>query len=445
MNKDNKEYKPGTYINKKIRKKRLGKMCPTCTRCSDRSFCKHRKNIKLMRKCENCKNCTDKDNCDVFYMSMQNKITITVGVDEETGKKIRKSFSGDTQNEAVYNSEKYKKDVKDGTVKPQLKKKINSIESIIQKYEDYKNKSGETNDNSYHTNMCTLNRIKQNDWAFISIKQVKKEQIENFLALEKENGQSNSVLKKDYNMIKKAYEIAKYEGHTKNNFFEGPYAIKRPKSLKKDQKTQAFTTDENIVLLKYLYTHNVTHRNEYLLCFHSGLRIGEVLALEVEDIDWENNCIHITRTTTIDKNGKVVLGPCPKTDNGERDVIITELTKPILENAIANKNPSKENLLFCKKDGGLYTDSALNSYLKRICDKAGIKSRAHNHKLRKNFNTRGVEAGVDYKVLEENAGHGDIRILMDTYVDAQKDFKEKELQKYVEYVKLMLGDLIYRN
>ena len=55
------------------------------------------------------------------------------------------------------------------------------------------------------------------------------------------------------------------------------------------------------------------------------------------------------------------------------------------------------------------------------------------------------EAGVDYKVLEENAGHGDIRILMDTYVDAQKDFKEKELQKYVEYVKLMLGDLIYRN
>lgn len=131
--------------------------------------------------------------------------------------------------------------------------------------------------------------------------------------------------------------------------------------------------------------------------------------MEVEDIDFENNCIHITRTTTLDKNGKVILGPCPKTDNGERDVIITELTKPILKEAIANRNPSKENLIFCKPDGGIYTDSALNSCLKRICEKAGITTRVHNHKLRKNFNTRGVEAGVDYKVLEENLGHSDIR------------------------------------
>ena len=253
--------------------------------------------------------------------------------------------------------------------------------------------------------MCTLNRIKQNDWAFIPIRQVKKEQIEAFLAKEKEIGQSNSVLKKDTNMLKKAYEIAKYEGYTKNKFFDGPYGIKRPKSLKKDKKTEAFTTDENIIILRYLYSHKVNHKNEYLLCFHSGLRIGEVLALEVPDIDFDNNLIHITRTTTLDKKGKVILGPCPKTDTGERDVVITELTKPILEDAIKNRNPSKENLLFCKTNGGLYTDSALNSCLKRICEKAGIKSRAHNHKLRKNFNTRGVESGVDYKVLQDNLGH----------------------------------------
>ena len=405
MDKDGKDYKAGTYTNKKIRPKRLKKMCPVCSRCSDRSFCKHRKNIKLMRKCENCKNCKDKEHCDVFYISFQNKITVPVGVDDETGKKIRKSFSGNTQNEAVYNSEKYKKDVENGVIKPQVKKRDTSIVSIIEKYEDYKNNNGDTNDNSYHTNMCTLNRIKQNDWAFIPIRQVKKEQIEAFLAKEKEIGQSNSVLKKDTNMLKKAYEIAKYEGYTKNKFFDGPYGIKRPKSLKKDKKTEAFTTDENIIILRYLYSHKVNHKNEYLLCFHSGLRIGEVLALEVPDIDFDNNLIHITRTTTLDKKGKVILGPCPKTDTGERDVVITELTKPILEDAIKNRNPSKENLLFCKTNGGLYTDSALNSCLKRICEKAGIKSRAHNHKLRKNFNTRGVESGVDYKVLQDNLGH----------------------------------------
>lgn len=420
MTKKEKEYKAGTYITKKPRKKRLGKMCPVCSRCSDREYCRHRKNLKLMQRCENCKTCNDKENCDVFYIGEQHRITIPVGIDEETGKVIRKTFSGKTQSEAIYNSEKYKKDVENGTIKPKIKTTVHSIVSIIEEYENHKNNNGITNDNSYLTNMHTLNRIKENSWAYIPIKKVKKEQIEKFLIQERECGKSNSVLKKDSRMLKKAFDIAKYQNYVPINFFYGPYGIITPRSIKKDRKTQAFTQDENLILLKYLYTHKVTHRNEFLLCYHTGMRIGEVLALEVEDIQWENNVIHISRTTTNDKKGHVKLGPCPKTGNGERDIIITELIKPILEDAIKNRYPSKENLLFCKPNGSVYTDSALNSCLKRICDKAGITSRVHNHKLRKNFNTRGVEAGVDYKVLEDNAGHSDIHMVLDTYTDAQK-------------------------
>lgn len=405
MSTNKKEYKVGTYVNKKPRKNRQGKMCPVCTRCSDRSFCKHRKNTKLMRKCENCKACSDKVNCDVFYINIQNKITIPVAIDEGTGQQIRRSFSGKTGNEAVYNSEKYKKDVENGVIKPKIKKTVHSIVTIVQTYEDYKNNNGITNDNTYTTNMQTLNRIKNNSWAFIPIKKVKREQIEEFFISERTIGQSNSTLKKDFQMLKKAFEIAKSENYIEKNFFIGPYGLRTPKSLKKDNKTKAFSIEDNITILKYLYTHNVSHKNEFLLLFHSGPRVGEVLALCVQDIDWENHCIHINRTTTHNKQGKVILGPCTKTPDGERDIPITELTEPILKDAIANRNPSKENLLFCKKDGSLYTDNALNSCLKRICEKAGITSRAHNHKLRKNFNTRGIEAGVDYKVLEENAGH----------------------------------------
>ena len=159
----------------------------------------------------------------------------------------------------------------------------------------------------------------------------------------------------------------------------------------------------------------------------SEYEYGECLALQVDDVDFENNILHIRRTTTLNKEGKVVLGPCTKTPSGERKIIITELIKPVLEDAIRNKKTSELNLLFCKDDGGLYSDSALNSSLKRLSKKAGIECRVHNHKLRKNFNTRGVEAGIDYKVLEENAGHSDIHILMDTYVDAHDDFKETEI------------------
>ena len=440
-----KDYVVGTYVNKKVRPKRLGKMCPVCSRCSDRSFCRHRKNVKLMRKCENCKTCKDKANCDVFYFSFQNKITIPIEASDEEGNSvtIRKSFSGKTGNEAIYNSEKYKKDVNSGTVKPVVKSKVNSIESIVQEFEDYKNSIGKTNDNSYLTNMQTLKRLKTNKWLFEPIRKVKRKQIEDFLLEERNAGQSNSVLKKDYNMLKQAFEIAKYKDLVHNNYFEGPYAIVRPISLKKDKKTEAFTPEENLKILKYIYTHNVTHKHEFLICFHHGIRIGETLAISKDSIDLENNILHIDKTTTLDKSGKVIIGPCTKTPEGERKLVITELTHDIFKAAIDNMIPNENNLLFCKSDGTPYTDSALNSYLKRIAEKAGIKSRVHNHKLRNNFNTRGVEIGIDYDALKLNAGHADIHQTIDTYATPKEEFLSKELQKYVDYVKMCLGDLIY--
>lgn len=37
-------------------------------------------------------------------------------------------------------------------------------------------------------------------------------------------------------------------------------------------------------------------------------------------------------------------------------------------------------------------------------------------------------------------GHSDIRIAMDTYTDVQKNFQKEQLQKYVDKIKMELGD-----
>ena len=37
-------------------------------------------------------------------------------------------------------------------------------------------------------------------------------------------------------------------------------------------------------------------------------------------------------------------------------------------------------------------------------------------------------------------GHSDIRITMDTYTDVQKNFQKEQLQKYVDKIKMELGD-----
>ncbi len=56
------------------------------------------------------------------------------------------------------------------------------------------------------------------------------------------------------------------------------------------------------------------------------------------------------------------------------------------------------------KNGKVFTDSALNSCLKRICKFVGIEDNAHNHKLRHSYSTNSYSVGIDYKVMEETLG-----------------------------------------
>lgn len=431
-----KDYKPGTYLTKKARKNKKGTICPVCASCNNKKFCKNRKDTKLMRQCPDCKECRDAENCDSFYLGTENKVLIPIGRDEETGRIIRKSFSGETKSEATYKSVQYQKDLECGNIEPIIRKTIHSVVSIIQEYEDNKLKNGIISECTYHTNMFTLSRIKDKKWANKPIHEVSRKEIESFLLDERANGMSNSILKKDYAIVRAAFDIAldrKYILNT-NHFFLGRYGIIRPKSLKKDKKVRALTIDEQVKLTKYLKENDIKHKDIFMLCLNTGARIGEILALKLEDVDLNNNCFYIRRTTTLDENGKVILGDTTKTYNGERIVILNQITKPVIEHAIQCKNFSQDNLIFCKEDGTLYGDTGMNSAFKRICKNAGIKSDVNTHMLRHTFVTRSKEAGVDASATKTSVGHGDIRITQNIYNEDQREYLEEQNKLYLNYI-----------
>ena len=153
---------------------------------------------------------------------------------------------------------------------------------------------------------------------------------------------------------------------------------------------------------------------------------------------------NVKRTTTQDKEGHTIVGNRTKTPSGDRIIALTELTEPVLEHAIKNMKPNENNLLFCNEYGNAFTDSTLNDCLKRICKFIGIADNAHNHKLRHSYSTNSYSAGIDYKVMEETMGHSDIRMTIDTYTDLPLETQQKELQKYVDSVKMLMGDSINR-
>ena len=95
-----------------------------------------------------------------------------------------------------------------------------------------------------------------------------------------------------------------------DNYFTGEEPIVRPHSFKVEVKVDALSRTEEFLLNQYLNTHITKYKNIILLALYTGMRIGEILALTPNDIQWhegEYGIINVERTITQDKNGKNII------------------------------------------------------------------------------------------------------------------------------------------
>ena len=76
--------------------------------------------------------------------------------------------------------------------------------------------------------------------------------------------------------------------------------VDKPKSKKQDKKIEALTFEEHKMFIGAL--KNRKYEYIFLLAINTGMRIGEILSLRVDDIDFKEKCIKIRRTVTKDVN-----------------------------------------------------------------------------------------------------------------------------------------------
>ena len=213
--------------------------------------------------------------------------------------------------------------------------------------------------------------------------------------------------------------------------------IQKPKSKKAIKKIRALTLEEQQKFIDSI--KNLKKEHEYqnigLVMLYSGMRIGEVLALSKNNIDFENKIITVTRTLTRDEDGKVLLGKEDKvkTYAGLREVRMTATLEPILKEAIKKSISNKQNLVFTRENGVFLTGGMVNSALKRFAISNDIlsKGKLTNHMLRHTYATRMIEAGVPAHVLQKLLGHEDISETINTYTDVFERY-EKKYDKTIE-------------
>ena len=141
---------------------------------------------------------------------------------------------------------------------------------------------------------------------------------------------------------------------------------------------------------------------------YSGLRLGEVLALRVGDIDLKAGVIRIERS--LSTKGTIEE---PKSDSGRRAVPMVGILREELA-AYILPTAMPDDLLFSTKSGRpLDHSNALKRFL-RALEAAGLK-RVTIHSLRHSFASVALDNGVPIKALQRALGHAKASMTLDTY------------------------------
>lgn len=364
---------------------------------------------------------------------------------DDFGNRKRKSIYGKTKNECYQKEKDFRSQVhryveneyKTTTICDLLRTDyVSDYEAGIVKFATYKR------------NLYTLSIIEESGLKNIPIYKIQEKQIQYFLNNIKHK--ANSTIDKVYQALNKAFRLATYYKIVDINPMDSPL-IKKPVSIRSDKDVLAFNIEEQKAFLNELNNYKKQknrnyYKAQFLIAIHMGLRIGEINALQVSDIDLINKTIKINKTITEseDENdaNRIKVGTTPKTDAGNRTVNIPTFLLPDIKEAIDNMVPNKGNYVFMGVNNKFLTDSQVNSAFKRLCDKClneeSLAKGFSEHCLRHTFATRCIESGMSAAVLKSILGHADISTTLNNYFTAFEKYKQDSLNMYENYMKGIL-------
>ena len=163
-----------------------------------------------------------------------------------------------------------------------------------------------------------------------------------------------------------------------------------------------------------------------VLCLYTGIRVGELLALEWKDIDFNKGELSVTKTC---HDGKVEgrfgrVTNSPKTNASYRTIPIPKQIIPYLKE-LKTKTLSKYVISNGEKT---MTVRSYQRSFESLLQKLKISHKGF-HSLRHTFATRALECGMDVKTLSEILGHKNPTITLTRYAHSMPEHKKEMMNR----------------
>lgn len=219
--------------------------------------------------------------------------------------------------------------------------------------------------------------------------------------------------------------------------------------LPRNEKPQIeiFTREQQqqLIYTSYQFRYGVFIR----LVLATGIRLGELLGLRWEDLDFNQNMLHIRRTLSrlskvkydgIGNTTEIVI-QTPKTKNSLRGIpVIPTIMNELQQWRMIQQEDAKSagatyldsGFIVTNPLGGYIEPRTFKDYYDEMLQTSGLGHYTF-HALRHTFATRAMEQGMDAKTLSVLLGHYSVAFTLDTYTHVLDSRKHEEMQVMAEF------------
>jgi len=173
--------------------------------------------------------------------------------------------------------------------------------------------------------------------------------------------------------------------------------VERPR-LARRAGIDVFSGEEILALVRA--AANETDSALYLTAAFTGLRLGELLALRWEDVDFEADAIRVRRNYTAGREGT------PKSGRDRAVPMMEEVAQALARLGQRERFTGDQDLIFCDEVGRHLAYKSLSQRYKAALKEAGLRE-LRFHDLRHTFGTHAIR-NADPREVMEWMGHADL-------------------------------------